>query len=519
MQPRPDGTPIDVTPDCGALRGLWHAGIARFAGIPFAQAPVGERRFRPPVRPEPWQTVLPADSFAPVAPQNPSLMDALFGGQSEEWNEDCLYLNVWSPDPTPGADLPVMVWIHGGGFEMGSGSSPLYDGTSFARDGVVLVTLNYRLGALGFLELGDLDPSYAGSGNLGLLDQIAALEWVRDHIGAFGGDPSNVTVFGESAGAMSVSLLLSMPSARGLFQRAITQSGAASAARTPDAAALDTAEFMQRAGVASIDELLDAPVEQLLAAHAAMGGARVGDPEAVIRRTGNPLAFLAFRPVADGHVVPRNPVEAIAGGSAAGVALLVGSNAEEWKLFAMASPAPADEAQLRRRLELVVSDPEKALEVYRSEHPGATAAELECAVLTDLVFRIPATRLAEAHAPHAPVFEYLWSWQSPAWGGMIGAAHAIEIPFVFDLVEDHRLHVFVGPEAPSSLARATHDAWVAFAATGTPAAQGLPEWPRVDAPGRPVMVLDTEPAVAADPRGSTRQFWASDAAAMPPQQL
>lgn len=506
---------IDVPTSLGTLRGTWHDDVARFAGIPFAEAPVGPLRFRPPAPPKPWEGVRDASTFGSVAPQNPSIMEALFGGESEAWSEDCLYLNVWSPDPRPGADLPVMVWIHGGGFEMGSGSSPLYDGTSFARDGVVLVTLNYRMGAFGFLELGALDPELAGSGNVGLLDQVAALEWVRDNIAALGGDAGNVTVFGESAGAMSLSLLLSMPRARGLFHRAIAQSGAASAAREPAAAVDDTAEFMAAAGLDGLEALRRAEPEQLLAAHAAMAATRLADPEAVIERTGNPLAFLSFRPVADGVEVPTDPLGAVAAGAAAGVPLLIGTNSEEWKLFAMMTPSPADEAGLRQRVALVVSDADVALETYRRELGEAAIAELECAVLTDLVFRIPATRLADAQSSHAPVFQYLWRWASPAWGGMVGAAHAIEIPFVFDLVEDHRLHVFVGPEAPRELARATHEAWVAFARSGVPSVEALGAWPTVDAEGRPVMVLDTTSAVELDPGSISRRFWDTDAARMP----
>lgn len=510
-----EGTTIEAPTRLGTVQGIHHRGVARFAGIPYAAPPVGDLRFRPPTPPAPWQDVRDATAFGPVAPQNPSIMEALFGGEAEAWSEDCLYLNVWTPDPTPDAALPVMVWIHGGGFEMGSGSSPLYDGTSFAQDGVVLVTVNYRLGAFGFLELGHLDPSRAGSGNLGLLDQVAALEWVRDNVAGFGGDPDNVTVFGESAGAMSISLLLSMPRAAGLFHRAIAQSGAASAARTPELAESNTTEFMATAQLASLDELLAAEPAQLLAAHATMAASRVADPEAVIERTGNPLAFLSFRPVADGHEVPTDPLGAIADGSAAGVSLLVGTNSEEWKLFALMSPPPADEAALRQRAALVVTDPDAALEVYRSERPDATLADMECALLTDLVFRIPAVRMADAQAAHAPVWQYLWTWASPAWGGMVGAAHAIELPFVFDLVEDQRLHVFVGPDAPKELARATHEAWVAFAREGSPAAATLPPWPTVDGPGRPVMVLDTEPSLAEDPGAAAREFWASPAAVMP----
>ena len=515
MDQNPNGTPVDVMTTLGALRGTWHHDIARFAGVPFAAPPIGEGRFRPPSPPVAWDGVRPADQFGPMSPQSPSIMDALFGGESERWDEDCLYLNVWSPDPTSGAGLPVMVWIHGGGFEMGSGSSPLYDGTSFARDGVVFVSINYRLGAFGFLDLGELDSSYTGSGNVGLLDQIAALEWVRDNIAGFGGDPGRVTILGESAGAMSVSLLMAMPRASGLFRGVIAESGHASAGKTAEMAALDTVEFLAACGLTSVADALSAPVEQLLAGHAAMGAARMADPEEVIRRTGNPLAFLPFRPVADGHEVPLDPLAAIVAGSAAGVPLLVGTNSEEWNLFALMSPPATDEDHLRERLSLVITDAGAALDAYREEYPEADLRGLEGAILTDLIFRIPAVQLADAQSRHAEVFQYLWTWRSEAWGGMIGAAHAIEIPFVFDLVADHRLHVFVGPDAPVSLARATHLAWVQFACTGAPSHDGLPLWPTMSDDDRPVMVLDTEPQVRPDPQGATRRFWGTDAGVMP----
>ena len=513
MTSRTDGELVDASTTHGALQGAWHAGIARFAGIPFAAPPVGPLRFRPPQPAEPWDGVRAADAFGPIAPQNPSIMDALFGGDSEAWDEDCLYLNVWTP--ALDGSLPVMVWIHGGGFEMGSGSSPLYDGTSFARDGVVLVTLNYRLGAFGFLELGGLDPDLAGSGNVGLLDQVAALEWVRDNIASFGGDPDQVTIFGESAGAMSVASLMSMPAASGLFHRAIAQSGAAQACRTPEQAAADTREFLGLAGLDDVDALLAAEPAALLAAHGAMAAARVGDPEGVIARTGSPLSFLAFRPVADGRAVPVDPLGQVAAGSADGIDLLIGTNSEEWKLFAMAAPALPDEDALRRRTGLLVTDPDGALDAYRQEIDEPTIASLECAVLTDAVFRIPALRLAAAQASHATVYGYLWTWGSPAFGGMIGAAHAIEIPFVFDLVEDHRLHVFVGADAPTELSRATHQAWVEFARHGVPAADTLPTWPPYDTGERATMVLDVEPQVALDPQSTSRKFWETPGADNP----
>ena len=247
-----------------------------------------------------------------------------------------------------------------------------------------------------------------------------------------------------------------------------------------------------------------------------MSGARVADPEAFIRRAGTPLGFLAFRPVADGVVVPSDPLAAIAAGSAAGVTLLAGSTSQEWRLFALMTPSPADEDALRDRFALLVDDPDAALAAYRDEYPGASLADLDGALLTDMVFRTPTVRLVDAQSAHAPTFQYLWDWKSDAFGGMIGAAHAIDIPFVFDLLEDHRLHVFVGADAPRSLARATNEAWIAFASTGVPAADGLTEWPTIGSGAtRPVMVLDTEPSLVDDPNGDTRRFWDATGSAMP----
>jgi len=434
-------------------------------------------------------------------------MDLLFGSEPETWAEDCLHLNVWTPAPDGSGARPVMVWIHGGGFEMGSGSSPLYDGVGFANRGVVLVSLNYRLGSVGFLELGHVDPSYAGSGNVGLLDQIAALEWVRDNIAAFGGDPSNVTVFGESAGAMSVSLLLSMPKASGLFHRAIAQSGAATAGKSLDQARFDTEEFMTTAQLPTIDALVSAPIEMLLSAHATIGAARMADPEGVIRRAGNPLAFLPFRPTADGVDVPLDPMAAISAGSAAGVPLIVGTNAEEWNLFALMTTPAQDDADLAQRVGLVAPDPDAVLAAYRAEHPDFGPKQLESAVLTDVVFRVPAARMSDAQRPHAPVFEYLFSWGSPAWGGQIGASHAVEIPFVFDVTKDPRLAVFVGDAPPAELASAMHGAWIAFATDGQPGGGGLPEWPAITENDRATMVLDTESTLQLNPGAATLAAW------------
>ncbi len=501
---------VDITlvAPSGPLRGRTDGSVARFAGIPFGESTAGAGRFAPPVPVADRTEELDATAFREVSPQNPSMMDALFGGETEQWSEDCLHLNVWTPRPEAGAGLPVMVWIHGGGFEMGSGSSPLYHGESFARSGVVCVTLNYRLGSLGFLELGHLDPAYAGSGNAGLLDQVEALRWVQRNISAFGGDPNNVTIFGESAGAMSVSLLLTSPRAEGLFHKAITESGAMSSAKSTEQARADTDDFMQLGGYSTVEELVEAPVADLLAVHARISAARIADPEGVIARFGNPLAFLPFRPVADGHVIPEDPLASLAGGSAAGVPLLSGTNLEEWKLFAMMAPPSDTPEKLLARFALVTDEPTVAAAAYETDHPGFSPAETEIAFLTDLVFRIPAERMIAAQVDHAPVWQYRFDWKSPSMGGLLGAAHAVEIPFVFDMVSDQRLHVMVGPEAPEKLAHDMHEAWVAFARDGKPQFDGI-DWPTRSADSHPVMRLDEESEVIEDPQSATRRFWIS----------
>ncbi len=490
----------------GALRGTWEQGVARFCGIPFAAAPTGELRFRPPQPLPPWSGVLDARDFGAVSPQNPSMIDALFGGEPERWDEDCLHLNVWSASPEPTSSLPVMVWIHGGGFEIGSGSSPLYDGTTFARSGVVYVSINYRLASLGFLELGRLDADLAGSGNVGLLDQVAALKWVRDNIASFGGDPANVTVFGESAGAMSTSLLMVMPEARGLFHKVVAQSGSVIATRSPEVADADAEEFLGLLEVDSIAALRDVPAKRLLAAGASLSATRLADPETVLARYGNPLAFLGFRPVADGTTVPTDPLARVASGAAVGVPLLVGTNRDEWNLFGLAGAQAQSIDRLMEGFKVLSDEPEVALQMYQAGHPDATPAQLESALFTDVVFGVPASDLADAQAGHAPVWQYRFDWPSPAFGGLLGAAHAVEIPFVFDIVHDPRIQVLLGAEAPTELAHAMHAAWVSFARDGAPDIEGH-DWPERAAGDRPVLCLDETIGLQEDPYGDIRAHW------------
>ncbi|MEZ5383341.1 MAG: carboxylesterase/lipase family protein [Microthrixaceae bacterium] len=499
----------EVTTKQGTLRGTGTAHGVRFAGIPYAAPPVGKLRFRPPAPPEGWDGVRDAARFGHIAPQNASMMDAITGTEPEVHGEDCLYLNVWTPSVDDHGARPVMVWIHGGGFQIGSGSSPIYDGDSFARDGVVFVSLNYRLGELGFMELGGIDPDYAGSGNNGLRDQIAALQWVQDNIAAFGGDPANVTIFGESAGSMSVALLMAAEGTTGLFRRAICESGGTNAASTPDAAQHLATQYLDAASVGDVESLLALSVEQLLEVQTKVLMERFADPDKTIAEGGDPLTFLPFRPVTDGGLVPHEPLAALAAGSAAGVDVVVGYNAEEWNLFSLMDATPIDDEALVRRAGLVSSNPEALVEAYRT-HRGDTDGSpksLMGAMFTDLLFRRPGAALLAAQQGHGATYAYRFDWASPSMGGLLGAAHAMELPFVFDGVSVPGIEVLVGPEAPQDLATAMHGAWVSFAQNGQPAVPGGPEWPQWHPDGLAALVFDTPCHAVMDAHPAVDSAW------------
>jgi para-nitrobenzyl esterase len=498
----------------GKVAGSREDGLEIFRGIPFASPPLGPLRFRPPEPPEPWAGVRDATSFGPSAPQNP-LPQAFPGLDVGPQSEDCLYLNVYTP-ATDDARRPVLVWIHGGAFVIGSGSQDLYDGAPLARRGdAVVVTLNYRLGALGFLHLADLCGHALGTEpNAGILDQIAALEWVREHIARFGGDPDNVTVFGESAGGMSVGTLLGMPAARGLFRRAIPQSGAAHSAHSRDAATTVAERFLAELGLgtAQAQRIREEPVERLLEAQRRL----------MEQLHNEPLegAVLTFGPVIDGTVLQEPPIDAIRRGSAGGVDLLVGTTRDEWRLFTPMDPSAMtlDDAGLLRRLERRVpgrdtsgtSHAVRLVEVYRKAREGrlgTAAPDLLAALETDRVFRIPAIRLAEAQLAYdARVFAYLVTWESPLLGGMLGACHAIELPFVFGTTGHAELFVGSGPDV-RALESHVMDAWLSFARTGDPAHPGLPSWPAYDTGRRATMLLGRECQVSEAPFDAERQAW------------
>ena len=499
-------TAISVTAatTSGAVQGLRTGDVVAFLGIPYAAAPVGDRRFRAPEPAPGWNGIREAVAHGPTAPMPgyPPPFAGLLPNPAIPGDE-YLNLSVWTPDPDA-RGLPVFVWIHGGAFVNGSSAVPVTDGSAFARDGVVTVAINYRLGVEGFALLPDAPP------NLGLLDQVRALEWVRDNIAAFGGDPGTVTVAGESAGAISIGALLAMPRAAGLFRRAVLQSGAAHHTLTPGTAARVTGFIAAELGVpATAAALRDVPSERILAAQAALGR-EVQRPDPA--RWGEiVLNVLPFEPVVDGDVLPGPPLERIAAGSAAGVDVLVGSNRHEYRFFFVPSGVAdrADEALLAAVAAGYRLAP-AALERYRAASSGATSSGATSSgatpgvvlsdIATDWFFRIPALRLAES-VPRGHVYEF--AWESPVGG--LGACHGLEVPFVFDTLDDPGVAPLAGPVPPSSLAAAVHGAWVAFAATGDPG------WPAYTPDRRAVARFgngdDPGWEVVEDPRGDLRELW------------
>jgi para-nitrobenzyl esterase len=499
-----NGSPVVKTGQ-GKVRGDSQNGINVFKGIPYAAPPLGRRRWLPPEPHETWRDTLETRDFGPVAPQNsraPAGFQAPGFSAPGPQSEDCLYLNVWT-SRLDDAKRPVMVWLHGGAFTIGSSSDPLYRGDILASRGdVVVVTINYRLGLLGFLNLNEVTGSRIPStGNEGLLDQIAALQWVRKNISAFGGDPGNVTVFGESAGAMSIGCLMAMPKARGLFHKAILESGTGSMAR-PLGQCVETSRlFLEATGLKSDDvtAIRSLPVEKLLAVQE---GLTLKVPGTI-----TPVA-----PVIDGETLPEKPIEALKKGSAAELPTLIGNNLEEGKYFNIRHPEnrTIDEGALIRQLRLTVpaGDVARLLDTYRTARSArgepATPPELLSAIRTDIMFRVPATRVAEAQCQHGqPAYSYIFTWKSPAMGGALGACHALEMGFVFGTYD--RGFCGSGREV-KSLSIKMQDAWLAFARSGNPACDSLGDWPPY-CDKRKTMMLGRECHVEAAPYEEERHFW------------
>jgi para-nitrobenzyl esterase len=481
-----------VTTAGGGLSGRLDDGVHSFRGIPFAAPPVGALRFQPPQPPAAWAGVRDATEYGPTAPHllSTGVLSAIVPDVMRP-GDDYLNLNVWTADPSGSA--PVMVFIHGGSFTSGSGSVEGYDGGAFARDGIVLVTINYRLGADGFLWFGE------GTPNLGVLDQVAALEWVRDNIAAFGGDPETVTIFGESAGGMSVATLLAMPAAEGLFHRAIAESGAGHHSISAESARLVGTRLAEILGVEPTREAVAAvPVDRLLDAQAQLGREVAATPKAAlwgdVAEKGLP-----FLPVVDGSVLACSPIAAVVAGASADIELLIGNNTEEAGL--LLTPGNRISAMPKWQVFLAARQarlPVAGVRTYSRGMRGARPAAVLVSILTDYLYRIPAVRLAEAH-PHAYVYEF--DWATPAFDGALGACHGVELPFVFDNLDAPDWAGMTGGSAPQSLADTVHAAWVRFARTGDPG------WIRYTSPGRIAMRFGMVSETTRDDRALERRAW------------
>ncbi len=478
----------------GELQGESDGVVRSWKGIPYAAA----QRFAMPGPPAAWQGVRNAAHYGPVAPQpEDGLIAQITKRRPGPQSEDCLSLNVWSP-AEDGPLRPVMVFIHGGAYVGGEGSAPWYDGRAFAAGGdLVVVTFNYRLGALGFLHLAELfGPEFAQSGSLGILDQIAALRWVRENIAAFGGDPEQVTVFGESAGAGSIGVLLCAPQARGLFRRAILQSGSGRLLlQSPQRAGIVAQRVLERCGVAPGDlaALRAVPAKAFVDAGAEEGG-------------------LPFGPVLGTSVVPQDPLVALGAGAARGIAILTGVNRDEFRLFTLGDAAwfSEDEQVLRERIKRFARDlPEEIVRFYLEREPGATLNDRLVPLLTYFLFVRGMLATADAQSGSgASVWAYRFDWPAPAFGGRLGACHALEIPFVFRNLSVPGTDVVTGsgPEA-ERLAAAMQGAWIAFAKGADPNHPGLPHWTGYDTAQRAVMTFGPKMQVLYDPWASEREAW------------
>jgi para-nitrobenzyl esterase len=495
----------------GKVRGASKEGVQIFKGIPYAADAGGANRFKPARKAPSWSGVRDALEFGPRAFQNddsfglmPEIM-ALFSAEAQPISEACLVLNVWTP-ALDGRKRPVMFWCHGGAFISGSGASAWYDGGNLARKGdVVVVTINHRLGAPGFLYLAELGgEEYADSGNIGMLDIVEALKWVRDNIASFGGDSGNVTIFGESGGGAKVSVLMAMPAAHGLFHKAIIQSGVAVTVMERGAATETASMVLNELGLdkRQIERIENVPAEDLIKAQTAVQ-ARVGTGLAAMANRRR----LGFNPVFDGRALPHHPFEPVAPKISANVPLMIGTNKDEILLFAP-QLADLDEEGMQLRIKAFLGDShERIIAAYRRARPNASAAELAVAITTDRFVRSASITLAERQAAQhgAPVFMYLFEWETPVLGGKLKSPHALEIPFVFDNVATDKLT----GDAPTkfALAEKMSRAWIAFARSGNPNHGGIPQWSPYSSDRRKTMIFDNECKIANDPYGAERAAW------------
>jgi len=491
----------------GEVEGMYENVQFVFKGIPYAAPPVGALRWMPPQPVEPWDGVRPAKEFGNIAPQNPLPGAAMIASLSvnEAQDENCLFLNIWTP-ALDDARRPVMIWIHGGAFIIGSGTQTMYlRNTLVPRGDVVLVSINYRLGALGFMNLREVtEGKIPASGCEGLLDQIAAIDWVRENIRGFGGDPDNITVFGESAGGMSIGCLMSMPAARGKFQKAILESGAANTVTSFAESSETAAQFLGILGLEgrNVGALRSLTANQVMAAQQKLAAI-------MLAKDGR---ITPFQPVVDGIALPEIPIQSIEKGFAAGINTMAGTNLDEFKLFSAMDPGlqRIDEAGMVRRLESLIP-PKHVSSVIAAYREGknqrgenSSAVEILTAIQTDLMFRIPALRLIEAQCGNnQPAYNYLFTWKSPVMGGALGSCHALEIGFVFGNYD--RAFCGSGPDA-DALSQKIQDAWLAFARAGNPSCESLGKW-EAYGKSRATMILDKTCRLEYAPYEAERSVW------------
>ncbi|MGN7357888.1 carboxylesterase/lipase family protein [Paenibacillus sp. SAF-054] len=479
----------------GLLQGIRQPGVRAWKGIPYAEPPIGKRRFRRPLPAQPWNGIRQADVSGPLAPQPVDPSGGIFGLKRGEipQSEDCLYLNVWAPDAVTDKPLPVMVWIHGGAFVTGGGGLPIYDGSQLARrGGLIVVSISYRLGALGFTHMGTYsDGSEDGYvSNAGLLDQIAALEWVQNNIESFGGDPRQVTVFGESAGSMSIAALLAMPAAKGLFGRAIMQSGASQAISSEQGSYL-ARKLLDSLGVSqdNLDTLPSLKTEDILTA---------GNK---LKQAAGASAIMLFQPVIDGKELPLDPLECVARGSAAGIEVIIGTNREEGALFIQDGMPLLSGDKNAKAYAAVTGEPEAA--TWIRDYPETVDGQRQA--MTELYFWRSALKFAEAQRKYAPVWMYRFDFALVPGHRVLGTAfHSAEIPFVLGnlgLLASAGLPIDPGAEAVAIIMQ---DAWAAFAKSGSPSTEHL-DWPSYGGDKRWTMLFGKESKRVSDPESGKRQ--------------